>query len=155
MMHHPMHLHGHFFRLLMPNGVPTEFAPLKHTVDVPPMSRRVIEFYANEERDWLFHCHLLYHHKSSMGRVFSYTAGDLLPAASAAATPANSERSPAPAALAEAGMGNMPGLSPASAESHSATPGGAKPSRPTITPTSVSTPCRIPISGPTPSCRVT
>lgn len=126
MMHHPMHLHGHFFRLLMPNGVPTEFAPLKHTVDVPPMSRRVIEFYANEERDWLFHCHLLYHHKSSMGRVFSYTAGDLLPAASAAATPANSERSPAPAALAEAGMGNMPGLSPASAESHSATPGGAK-----------------------------
>jgi FtsP/CotA-like multicopper oxidase with cupredoxin domain len=74
MMHHPMHLHGHFFRLLMPNGAPTEFAPLKHTVDVPPMSRRVIEFYANEERDWLFHCHLLYHHKAGMGRVFSYSA---------------------------------------------------------------------------------
>lgn len=75
MMHHPMHLHGHFFRLLMPDGADPRFAPLKHTVDVPPMSRRIIEFYANEDRDWLFHCHLLYHHKAGMGRVFSYSAG--------------------------------------------------------------------------------
>lgn len=75
MMHHPMHLHGHFFRLLMPDGAPADFAPLKHTVDVPPMSRRVIEFYANEDRDWLFHCHLLYHMMSGMARVFSYPAG--------------------------------------------------------------------------------
>lgn len=75
MMHHPMHLHGHFFRLLMPDGPDPSFAPLKHTVDVPPMSRRVIEFYANEEKDWLFHCHMLYHHKAGMGRVFSYPAG--------------------------------------------------------------------------------
>jgi FtsP/CotA-like multicopper oxidase with cupredoxin domain len=35
MMHHPIHLHGHFFRLLMGNGARS---PLKHTVDVPPMS---------------------------------------------------------------------------------------------------------------------
>ena len=75
MMHHPMHLHGHFFRLLMPEGVDPAYAPLKHTVDVPPMSRRVIEFYANEDRDWLFHCHLLYHMMSGMARVFSYPAG--------------------------------------------------------------------------------
>jgi FtsP/CotA-like multicopper oxidase with cupredoxin domain len=75
MMHHPMHLHGHFFRLLMPDGAPADVAPLKHTVDVPPMSRRVIEFYANEDRDWLFHCHLLYHMMSGMARVFSYPAG--------------------------------------------------------------------------------
>ncbi len=75
MMHHPMHLHGHFFRLLMPDGAPAGLAPLKHTVDVPPMSRRVIEFYANENRDWLFHCHLLYHMMSGMARVFSYPAG--------------------------------------------------------------------------------
>ena len=75
MMHHPMHLHGHFFRLLMPDGPDLEFAPLKHTVDVPPMSRRVIEFHATEDKDWLFHCHLLYHHMSGMGRVFSYSAG--------------------------------------------------------------------------------
>ena len=127
MMHHPMHLHGHFFRLLMPNGVPAEFAPLKHTVDVPPMSRRVIEFYANEERDWLFHCHLLYHHKAGMGRIFSYPAGDMLPAASDDATPAKSASSiAAPAAPTDTGMGNMPGMSAAAPESHSAAPGGAK-----------------------------
>lgn len=72
MMHHPMHLHGHFFRLLMPDGVDPDFAPLKHTVDVPPMSRRTVEFYAGEEKDWLFHCHILYHHMTGMARVFSY-----------------------------------------------------------------------------------
>ncbi len=78
MMHHPMHLHGHFFRLLMPDAVDPAFAPLKHTVDVPPMSRRTIEFYANEDRDWLFHCHLLYHMKAGMARVVSYPAGDAM-----------------------------------------------------------------------------
>ena len=69
MMHHPIHLHGHFFRLLNGQG---DRAPLKHTVDVPPMSRRVIEFEANEEKDWLFHCHLLYHMMAGMTRVISY-----------------------------------------------------------------------------------
>ena len=72
MMHHPMHLHGHFFRLLMDPDNPSPRAPLKHTVDVPPMSRRVIEFEANEYGDWFFHCHLLYHMESGMGRIFSY-----------------------------------------------------------------------------------
>jgi FtsP/CotA-like multicopper oxidase with cupredoxin domain len=69
MMHHPIHLHGHFFRLLMGGG---RYSPLKHTVDVPPMSTRVIEFEANEEKDWLFHCHILYHMMSGMARVFRY-----------------------------------------------------------------------------------
>ncbi len=72
MMHHPMHLHGHFFRLLMDPDDPSPHAPLKHTVDVPPMSRRTIEFLANEHGDWFFHCHLLYHMESGMARVFSY-----------------------------------------------------------------------------------
>jgi hypothetical protein len=72
MMHHPMHLHGHFFRLLMDPEHPSTHAPLKHTVDVPPMSRRTIEFLANEYGDWFFHCHLLYHMESGMARVFSY-----------------------------------------------------------------------------------
>jgi FtsP/CotA-like multicopper oxidase with cupredoxin domain len=69
MMHHPMHLHGHFFRLLNGQG---DYSPLKHTVDVPPMSRRIIEFEANEEGDWLFHCHVLYHMMEGMGRVMHY-----------------------------------------------------------------------------------
>ncbi len=69
MMHHPMHLHGHFFRVINGQG---DHAPLKHTVDVAPMSTTVIEFYANEVGDWFFHCHLLYHMKSGMARVIHY-----------------------------------------------------------------------------------
>lgn len=72
MMHHPMHLHGHFFRVLSNPDKPAANAPLKHTIDVPPMGRRTIEFLANEHGDWFFHCHLLYHMESGMARVFSY-----------------------------------------------------------------------------------
>ena len=69
MMHHPIHLHGHFFRVL--NGE-HDYAPLKHTVNVPPLDTVIIEFAANEEKDWFFHCHNLYHMKSGMARVVSY-----------------------------------------------------------------------------------
>ncbi len=94
MMHHPMHLHGHFFRLLIPDSVDPAYAPLKHTVDVPPMSRRIIEFYANEARDWLFHCHLLYHMKAGMARVVSYPAGDQMLAAQNPRPPATIQTRP-------------------------------------------------------------
>jgi FtsP/CotA-like multicopper oxidase with cupredoxin domain len=69
MMHHPMHLHGHFFRVLNGQG---KYSPLKHTIDVPPMGKQVIEFEANESQDWFFHCHILYHAKSGMARVIRY-----------------------------------------------------------------------------------
>lgn len=69
MMHHPMHLHGHFFRVINKNG---EYSPLKHTVNVPPMQQVTIEFYGNEYGDWFFHCHVLYHMMGGMARVFSY-----------------------------------------------------------------------------------
>lgn len=69
MMHHPMHLHGHFFRVVNGQG---DRAPLKHTVDVAPMSTTVIEFDASEPGDWFFHCHLLYHMESGMARVVHY-----------------------------------------------------------------------------------
>ncbi|MBC7962624.1 MAG: multicopper oxidase domain-containing protein [Steroidobacteraceae bacterium] len=69
MMHHPMHLHGHFFRVLNKQG---DYSPLKHTVDVAPMTTTVIEFAAEEFGDWFFHCHLLYHMESGMARVVHY-----------------------------------------------------------------------------------
>ncbi|MFP4622071.1 MAG: multicopper oxidase domain-containing protein [Bacteroidales bacterium] len=69
MMHHPMHLHGHFFRVINKNG---EYSPLKHTVDVPPMEKVTIEFYGDEYGDWFFHCHVLYHMMGGMARIFSY-----------------------------------------------------------------------------------
>jgi len=69
MMHHPMHLHGHFFRVINKNGASS---PLKHTVNVPPMENVTIEFYGSEYGDWFFHCHILYHMMGGMARVFSY-----------------------------------------------------------------------------------
>ena len=74
MMHHPMHLHGHFFRVI--NGQ-DDYSPLKHTVDVPPLATQIIEFEANEYNDWFFHCHILYHAKSGMARVVSYEDKEL------------------------------------------------------------------------------
>lgn len=70
MMRHPMHLHGHDFRLLNGHG---EYAPLKNVLDIMPMEIDTFEFNANVEGDWFFHCHILYHMMSGMGRVFSYT----------------------------------------------------------------------------------
>ncbi|TCK83658.1 multicopper oxidase domain-containing protein [Albibacterium bauzanense] len=70
MMRHPMHLHGHDFRVLNEQG---ENAPMKNVLDIMPMERDTIEFAATEQGgDWFFHCHILYHMMSGMGRVFSY-----------------------------------------------------------------------------------
>ncbi|TDO26361.1 multicopper oxidase family protein [Sediminibacterium goheungense] len=69
MMRHPMHLHGHDFRVLNGQG---EYAPLKNVIDIMPMETDTLEFNANVEGDWFFHCHILYHMMSGMGRVFSY-----------------------------------------------------------------------------------
>jgi CopA family copper-resistance protein len=69
MMRHPMHLHGHYFRVLNGQG---EYSPLKNTLDIMPMERDTIEFKATESGDWFFHCHILYHMMSGMGRIFSY-----------------------------------------------------------------------------------
>ena len=69
MMRHPMHLHGHDFRLLNGQG---DYAPMKNVLDIMPMETDTIEFAATESGDWFFHCHILYHMMSGMGRIFSY-----------------------------------------------------------------------------------
>ncbi|HTR29954.1 MAG TPA: multicopper oxidase domain-containing protein, partial [Puia sp.] len=69
MMRHPMHLHGHFFRVLNGQG---DNAPLKEVVDILPMETDTLEFAATESGDWFFHCHILYHMMSGMGRIFHY-----------------------------------------------------------------------------------
>ncbi len=68
MMRHPMHLHGFDFRLLNGQG---DNAPMKNIIDIMPMETNTIEFLANEEGDWFFHCHILYHMMSGMNRVFA------------------------------------------------------------------------------------
>ncbi|WP_240723465.1 multicopper oxidase domain-containing protein [Flavobacterium sp. GT3P67] len=79
MMRHPMHLHGHDFRVI--DGQ-EEYAPLKNIIDIMPMETDTLEFHANVEGDWFFHCHILYHMMSGMGRVFTYenqAANPLIP----------------------------------------------------------------------------
>lgn len=74
MMSHPMHLHGHFFRVINQHG---EHSPLKHTVNVASMEMTTIEFEATEDKDWFFHCHLLYHMMSGMARVVGYQGAEV------------------------------------------------------------------------------
>lgn len=69
MMRHPMHLHGHDFRVLNQYGARS---PMKNVLDIMPMETDTLEFRASESGDWFFHCHILYHMMSGMGRVFSY-----------------------------------------------------------------------------------
>ena len=64
-MPHPMHLHGHFFRV--DNG--TGRGPLKDTVLVEPKERLAIEWVADNPGDWAFHCHQVYHAERGMTRV--------------------------------------------------------------------------------------
>jgi hypothetical protein len=47
-----------------------EKSPLKNVLDIMPMETDTIEFLANEEGDWFFHCHILYHMMAGMNRVF-------------------------------------------------------------------------------------
>ena len=68
MMRHPMHIHGFDFRVL--NGK-EEYAPLKNVLDIMPMETDTVEFAADTEGDWFFHCHILYHMMSGMNRVLS------------------------------------------------------------------------------------
>ncbi|MCW5891105.1 MAG: multicopper oxidase domain-containing protein [bacterium] len=69
MMWHPMHLHGHFFRVLQGAG---EYAPLKHTANVAPGETLRVEFTADNPGRWFFHCHNLYHLEGGMARMFEY-----------------------------------------------------------------------------------
>jgi FtsP/CotA-like multicopper oxidase with cupredoxin domain len=70
MMHHPMHIHGHWFILREGKGA---YDPLLHTIDVPPGATMTADVDTDASGQWLFHCHLLYHMMSGMSRVFQYT----------------------------------------------------------------------------------
>ena len=67
MMAHPIHLHGLFFELV--NGAPVGFQPQKNVVIVQPGGSATFDLTANEEGDWAFHCHLLYHMHSGMFQI--------------------------------------------------------------------------------------
>lgn len=71
LMPHPMHLHGHEFQVVEINGKRFRGA-VRDTVLVPPGTRVVIAFDANNPGWWAFHCHLLYHLEAGMFTTFRY-----------------------------------------------------------------------------------
>lgn len=65
MMTHPIHLHGLWSDLEDENG---NFMVRKHTIDMPPGTRRSYRVRADALGRWAYHCHLLYHMESGMMR---------------------------------------------------------------------------------------
>ncbi|WP_163860255.1 multicopper oxidase family protein [Paenibacillus elgii] len=71
---HPMHLHGHFFQVLSKNGKPLEGSPIiKDSLNVKPGEEYVVAFEANNEGNWMFHCHDLHHASAGMVTELKYT----------------------------------------------------------------------------------
>ena len=65
MMTHPIHLHGMWSDLEDANG---NFLVRKHTIDMPPGSKRSYRVTADALGRWAFHCHLLLHMEMGMFR---------------------------------------------------------------------------------------
>ena len=64
--HHPMHLHGHSFRVTARDGAPTRHREWQDTVLMAPRERVEIAFVADNPGDWMFHCHILEHQAAGM-----------------------------------------------------------------------------------------
>lgn len=73
---HPMHLHGHSFRVLGTAGG-SAYAPVKDTILIDrmgqPGSSRTVQFTADNPGRWLYHCHDLMHMMNGMMTAFEYT----------------------------------------------------------------------------------
>jgi FtsP/CotA-like multicopper oxidase with cupredoxin domain len=69
MSHHPIHLHGHSFRIVETDGgvIPEAARWPETTVLVPVGSTRTIEFEAGASGDWALHCHMTHHIMTQMG----------------------------------------------------------------------------------------
>lgn len=63
---HPMHLHGHAFRVISRNGAPTKYREWQDTVLMEPREKVEVAFVADNPGDWMFHCHILEHQESGM-----------------------------------------------------------------------------------------
>jgi len=65
MMTHPMHLHGMWSELQIPDG---SFLARRHTIPVQPAQRVSFLVTADALGRWAWHCHLLYHMDAGMFR---------------------------------------------------------------------------------------
>lgn len=73
-MAHPMHLHGHYFRVVGVGNKRFEGA-IRDTVLVPVGETVTIRFDADNPGTWAFHCHHVYHMNSGMMGAIAYSAG--------------------------------------------------------------------------------
>ena len=69
MTNHPIHLHGHEFVVSGTDGGPTSPGSRwpEVTTDIAVGQMRQIDFLADEEGDWAFHCHKSHHTMNAMG----------------------------------------------------------------------------------------
>jgi len=83
MSHHPIHLHGHSFRVVATDGgvIPPEGRWPETTVLVQVGSTRDIEFVADNPGDWIMHCHMTHHTMNQMGHDFPNMVGVEVPPA--------------------------------------------------------------------------
>jgi FtsP/CotA-like multicopper oxidase with cupredoxin domain len=71
--HHPIHLHGHVFRVIAVNGQPTRHREWRDTVLMNPRERIDIAFVADNPGDWMLHCHVLAHQAGGMSAMLRVT----------------------------------------------------------------------------------
>jgi manganese oxidase len=71
MDHHPIHLHGHYFKVTATDGgaIPSSAQWPETTVLVPVGSTRDIELIADAPGDWAMHCHMTHHVMNQMGHA--------------------------------------------------------------------------------------
>lgn len=69
MDHHPIHLHGHHFRVVATDGgqIPVSAQWPETTVLVPTGSTRDVELVTDAPGDWAMHCHMTHHVMNQMG----------------------------------------------------------------------------------------
>lgn len=67
--HHPIHLHGHVFRVLSRDARPNPRREWLDTVLLAPRGRAEIAFVADNPGSWMFHCHVLEHQESGLMAV--------------------------------------------------------------------------------------
>ena len=69
MTNHPIHLHGHEFLITGTDGGPTPKSMRQYevTADIAVGQMRQLDFLADEEGDWAFHCHKSHHTMNAMG----------------------------------------------------------------------------------------
>jgi FtsP/CotA-like multicopper oxidase with cupredoxin domain len=72
-MAHPMHLHGHYFKVVAIDGKRVKGA-LRDTVLVPPGRSVTVMFDATNPGNWAFHCHHLYHMNAGMMGTIAYAS---------------------------------------------------------------------------------